>query len=50
MSQLVNQDGVEFTWIEQPVDADGKQDTRIKNSANCGTRMPIAEAHWNAVC
>ena len=45
----MNQDSVEFTWIEQPVDAVGKQDMRIKNSPNCGARMPVAETHWNAV-
>jgi hypothetical protein len=50
MSYLVNQDSVEFTWIEQPVNADGKKDTRVKNSANCRASMPVAEAHWNAVC
>ena len=48
MGQFVNQDSVEFTWTEQPIDADGKQDTGVKDSPNCGTRMAITKAHGNA--
>src|SRR5579864_7010415 len=50
MGQFVNQDGAEFTLTQQPIDAGGKQDTRGKNSANCGTRMAVAKAHGNTVC
>src|ERR1051326_3843258 len=50
MSYLVNQNSAEFTLTEQPVDAGGKEDMRGKNSANCRTRMPVVEAHWNAIC
>jgi hypothetical protein len=50
MSQFVNQDSAEFTLTEQPIDAGGKQDTRGKDSPNCGTRMAVAKAHGNAVC
>jgi hypothetical protein len=49
MGQFVNQNGIEFTLIEQLIDADGKQDARIKDSTNCGTRMPVAEAHRDAI-
>ena len=45
MGQFVNQDGAEFTWIEQPVDAGGKQDAGRKNTANGGTGVRVAEAH-----
>src|SRR6266403_3251512 len=50
MGEFVNQHSAEFTWIEQPIDASGKEDTRGQNSANCRTRMPVAKAHWNAIC
>ena len=46
----MNQDSAELTLTEQPVDTGGKEDTRGKNSANCRTRMPVVEAHWNAIC
>src|ERR1051326_6129504 len=50
MGEFVNQHRAEFARIEQPIDASGKEDTRGKNSANCRTRMPVVEAHWNAIC
>src|SRR6516164_4060293 len=50
MGQFVNQNGIEFTLTQQTIDADGKQDTRIKDSTNFGTGMPVAEAHRDAIC
>src|SRR5579871_4103001 len=50
MSQFMNQDSVEFTWTEQPVDTDREHDTRTKNASNCGAQMPVADTHWNALC
>src|ERR1700730_7495039 len=50
MGQFVDQYSVEFTLIEQPINAGGKQDTRVKNSVNRGAGMAFAEAHRNSIC
>src|SRR5580698_10537639 len=47
--EFVDEDGVEFTRIQNAFDVNGKQDARIENAANRGTRLLVAEAHGNAV-
>ena len=36
MGEFVKQHSVEFTLTEQPIDAGRKQDTRLKDSSDCG--------------
>ena len=50
MRKLVDQDGIEFTVVEQPIDPAGKHDARIKDSPNRGTGMRLAKAHRDAIC
>src|SRR5690242_1719112 len=45
---FVKKDSVEFAFIEKPIDADGKQDTWLKDATNCGNSMPGVEGHGDA--
>src|SRR5580704_8177107 len=48
MGEFVKQDSVEFSLIEQPIDADRKQDIWLKDAADCGSSMPDVEGYGDA--
>src|SRR5690349_569090 len=45
VGEFVKQDSVELSLIEQPTDADRKQDARLKDAADRGSSMSGVEAH-----
>jgi hypothetical protein len=47
--QFVDEDGIEFSLIEGPLNTGGKQDTGFQNAAYCGARMSVVEAHRNTM-
>ena len=46
---LMNQHRVKFARIEQPIDPDRKQNTRMENSTHRGPEMSVAETHRNPI-
>jgi hypothetical protein len=47
VSEFMDEDGAEFAGTEKPIDADGKKDSGIENTANSGYDIFVAEADRN---
>src|SRR6516164_9921704 len=48
VGEFVKQDSIEFSLIEQAIDADGEQDTWLEDPTDCGSSMPGVEVHGDA--